>query len=285
MCPLRVTFYGVRGSCPCSGPSIQRYGGATSCVAVSREVPGEPPLILDLGTGSRQLGHDLVRGAGEVPYPPLFAVVTHLHFDHIQGLPFFQPVLCEGASVDIYGPPQDGTSLAGAFADVLRPPYFPVELAQLPATLRFHEVGDDHIELGPFDVLVRRIPHVGTTCGYRVEADGIVVAYVSDHQAPRSLSGVSESVLELCAGADLVVHDAQYTEEEFRTKAHWGHSTIDYAVSVAREAGARRVALYHHDPTHSDDFLDAAGSRAAERAAEHGIEMLMTSEGLSVGLP
>jgi ribonuclease BN (tRNA processing enzyme) len=256
-------------------------------------VPGEPPLILDLGTGSRQLGHELVNAAGSAPYPAMYAVVSHLHFDHIQGLPFFPPALCDGASVDIYGPRQDGSegspgatgSFSEAFASVLRPPFFPLELRQLPATLRFHEVGDDRVQLGPFDVLVRRIPHVGETCGYRVEADGLVVAYVSDHQAPRSLQGVAPSVLELCDGADLLVHDAQYTEEEFRAKEHWGHSTIEYAVEVARASGARRLALYHHDPTHSDEFLDAAAGRAAVLGREHGIEVLMTSEGLSVALP
>lgn len=282
---LRVTFYGVRGSCPCSGPAIQRYGGATSCVAVSREVPGEPPLILDLGTGLRALGHDLLEAAlpGDPPLQ-LHAAVTHLHFDHIQGLPFFLPALREGASVDIYGPAQDGESLGEAFASVLRPPYFPVELDRLPADLRFHEVGDGQITLGGFEVSSRVIPHVGATCGYRIEADGFSVAYVSDHQAPTSLDGVAESVLDLCAGADLVIHDAQYTEEEFRAKAHWGHSTIAYAVHVAREAGVRRLALYHHDPTHSDSFLDDAGVTAADMAAEAGIEVLMTAEGLSVSL-
>lgn len=279
-----MTFYGVRGSCPCSGPEIARYGGATSCVAISRGVPGEPPLILDLGTGSRQLGHELLRNAGEPPYPELYAVTTHLHFDHIQGLPFFQPVLCDGATLDIYGPPQEGESLGDAFAAVLRPPYFPVELVHLPAELRFHEVGDDRLTLGPFEVLVRLIPHVGATCGYRVEADGLVVAYLSDHQAPRSLTGVADSVLELCDGADLLIHDAQYTVEEFRAKEHWGHSTIGYALAVAREAGAKRLALYHHDPTHSDDFLDAAAKEAAELAAGDGIDIVMSSEGLSVSL-
>jgi ribonuclease BN (tRNA processing enzyme) len=265
---------------------------------VSRGVPGEPPLILDLGTGLRALGHDLLDEPaaaeaaddaaggrnGSAPPPALQAVVTHLHFDHIQGLPFFQPALLDGAGLDIYGPPQAGDSLGDAFASVLRPPFFPIELDKLPAELRFHEVGDDRISLGAFDVLVRLIPHVGATCGYRVESDGISIAYVSDHQAPASLEGVADSVLELCSGADLVIHDAQYTEEEFRAKAHWGHSTIDYAVLVAREAGARRLALYHHDPTHSDEFLDDAGMEAAERAADAGLEVLMTAEGLTVDL-
>jgi phosphoribosyl 1,2-cyclic phosphodiesterase len=255
-------------------------------VAVSRGVPGEAPLILDLGTGLRALGHDLLGEAtsnGSAP-PALQAVVTHLHFDHIQGLPFFEPALVDGAGFDVYGPPQVGASLGEAFASVLRPPFFPIELHKLPAELRFHEVGSDRISIGAFDVLVRLIPHVGATCGYRIEADGLSIAYVSDHQAPASLQGVADSVLELCSGADLVIHDAQYTEEEFRAKAHWGHSTIAYAVHVAQEAGARRLALFHHDPTHSDEFLDSAGKEASKQAEDAGIDVVVTAEGLTVDL-
>jgi len=214
---------------------------------------------------------------------------THLHFDHIQGLPFFGPTLRSDTRVAIYGPRQAGISLWAVFAAFIRPPYFPVGLHELPAELCFSEVGDGEVKLGPARVIVREVPHVGLTVGYRIEVDGFSVTYVSDHQAPAEggvVSGrVSQSVLELCDGADLLIHDAQYTDEEFAVKAHWGHSTVGYAAHVAREAGARRLALFHHDPTHDDAALDAIGL-AAERSELGGTleTIFMAKEGTSVEL-
>jgi ribonuclease BN (tRNA processing enzyme) len=210
------------------------------------------------------------------------AAISHLHFDHIQGLPFFGPALREGTVLDVYGPAQHGASLADAFAAILRPPYFPVPVAELPAEIRFHEVGDEDLQLGEATVRARRIPHVGATCGYRVEAAGASVAYLSDHQAPRDFDSVDPSVLELCAGVDLLIHDAQYTDEEFSRKAHWGHSTVAYAVRVAARAGVRRLALFHHDPTHDDSQLDALGEKARELAEATGVDVTVASEGLEL---
>lgn len=302
---LRVKFYGVRGSCPCSGPKIARYGGATSCVAlwpdgptsapVSRAGTGTgagtypssragagAPFILDLGTGVHQLGLDLPRAPIE-----LVAVVSHLHFDHIQGLPFFPAALVEGSVIDIYGPVPEEGSLAEGFTSVLRPPWFPLPLEELPAELRFHELDEGDLHVGGFELRARRVPHLGATCGYRIERDGVKVAYVSDHQAPFTRDAVSDAVLDLCDGADLVIHDAQYTEAEFEAKKHWGHSTVGYAVRVAHEAGARRLALYHHDPTHGDDELDRLGDEARQLARRTGagdLEVIVAAEGLTVDL-
>jgi phosphoribosyl 1,2-cyclic phosphodiesterase len=245
--------------------------------------PAAPPFVLDLGTGARRLGEDLE--AGLVPGEPLAltAVTSHLHFDHIQGLPFFAPALREGTVLDVYGPAPHGGSLAEAFGAILRPPYFPVPLAELPADIRFHEIGDEELVLGDLEVVARRIPHVGATCGYRIEAAGVSVAYLSDHQAPRDFETVDPSVLELAAGVDLLIHDAQYTEEEFDRKAHWGHSTFAYAVTVAARAGARRLALFHHDPMHDDERLDALGEEAAGLARAAGVvDVFVASEGLEV---
>lgn len=291
----RVTFYGVRGSCPCSDAGVTRYGGSTSCVAVESD-GSAVPLILDLGTGARRLGIDLLErfapnegvpagapgdGRGErggpasdpqasVPdgavshyaRPPLelHAFVTHLHFDHVQGLPFFGPALRPGTQMSIYGPRQAAGSLRGALEAFVRPPYFPVTLGELPAKLEMVELSDGAVELGWATVRAREVPHIGSTLGYRVETGGVSVAYVSDHQGPQTPGGeqrpVPVAVLELCADADLVIHDAQYTYEEFAVKGHWGHSTPAYALQVALEAGARSLALFHHDPTHDDEQLD-----------------------------
>ncbi len=288
-----MTFYGVRGSCPCSGESIRRYGGATSCVAVAGDEPGALPIILDLGTGCRRLGEDLAAGrvigratAGSEPLA-LTAVTTHLHFDHVQGLPFFRPALLPDTQLDIYGPPSPEGTLEEMFAGFVRPPYFPVPLDQLPAKIRFHEAVDGEIEVADSARLViRTLPHVGLTCGYRVEIGGASVAFVSDHQAPHELDRVADSVLELCDGADLLIHDAQYTDDEFRQKEEWGHSTVGYAVLVAREAGVRRLALYHHDPTHDDEQLDAFGELAAALAEGSGMDqVVVASEGMELRIP
>jgi phosphoribosyl 1,2-cyclic phosphodiesterase len=241
-----------------------------------------PPFVLDLGTGVRQLGLDL----GPAPVQ-LVAAVSHLHFDHIQGLPFFPSALVAGSVVDIFGPVPDELSLAEGFKRALRPPWFPLPLEELPGELRFHGLDDGELHVGGFELHARRVPHLGATCGYRIERDGVAVAYVSDHQAPFTRDAVSDAVLDLCNGADLVIHDAQYTDSEFEAKKHWGHSTVGYAVRVAHEAGARRLALYHHDPTHGDDELDRFGVEAAELARRTGagdLEVIVAAEGMTVDL-
>jgi phosphoribosyl 1,2-cyclic phosphodiesterase len=303
----RVGFHGVRGSCPCSDPALARYGGATASVTVDAE-DGTPPVLLDLGTGCRQLGRELLRRyfpgaappAGAPPHdehalfgqphhkPPklhLSAFVTHLHFDHVQGLPFFEPALRPDVRLDIYGPAQD-TTLAEAFARFVQPPYFPVGVEELPAEVGFYELGDGgQVIAGSCSVLAREVPHVGRTLGYRVSVGDAVVAYLGDHQAPAHdgevSSEVAEGVVELCAGADLLIHDAQYTPQEFKVKSHWGHSTIAYALRVAQVAGVAKLALFHHDPTHDDDTLDRLAAEAAEAAGE-GLQVVMASEGLEL---
>jgi len=258
----------VRGSCPCSGAGYLRYGGNTSCVAVS--VGAEPPIVLDLGTGLRPLGLDLEARLGTDGPLAMTALLTHLHWDHIIGLPFCTPLLRAGTQIEIYGPRQDGGSLHDVIDRVVIPPFFPVQVKQLHGSIEFREIDDDDFAVGSAKIRVRRVPHIGETLGFRIEADGAAVAFVSDHQAPIGSLAVDPRVLELCDGADLVIHDAQYSDEEFPAKADWGHSTLSYAVHVAAEAGARRLALFHHDPEHTDDVLDrlvddATGSAGATR--------------------
>ncbi len=275
---VNVSFYGVRGSTPCSCPALSRYGGNTACVAI--EVPGEEPIVLDLGTGLRFWGETQpqdgsFRGS---------ALVTHLHWDHVQGLPFFVPVLRPGARLDIFGPPPEGSSLEAAFREFMRPPFFPVELEALEGEIVFHDLAGDSIGVGPAKVTSRSVPHVGETAGYRVEIGEVTVAYVSDHQAPcDDRHAVAESVLELADGADLLIHDAQYTTAEFEQKAHWGHCTVDYAVHVAAEAGVKRLALFHHDPAHDDATVDLLAQAAAAEGERRGLdEVLAASEGLTI---
>jgi phosphoribosyl 1,2-cyclic phosphodiesterase len=208
--------------------------------------------------------------------------VTHLHWDHVQGLPFFVPIDRPGARLDIYGPPQQGCTLEEAFEEFMRPPYFPVRFQELRGQIAFHDFGDADVAIGDAKVRVRPVPHIGATNGYRVELGGASVAYISDHQQPRDGSdGIAPEVMELCDGADLLVHDAQYTNDEFTVKSHWGHCTVDYAIRVAKAAGVRHLALFHHDPSHDDDFLDDVAARCAN---ENGVEVFAAAEGLTISL-
>lgn len=276
---MQVTFYGVRGSTPCPAEANRRYGGNTSCVAL--ESPGHDPIVLDLGTGLRLWGETL-------PLDGSFrghALVTHVHWDHVQGLPFFVPVLRTGSSLDVYGPPPPGSTLAACFETFVAPPYFPVAIGELPGSIVFHDVSDTDLIVGDAKVKVRSVPHTGLTNGYRIEQDGVVVTYISDHQMPVDGShGVTDAVLELCEGADLLIHDSQYTPEEFSMKRDWGHCTVDFAVHVAAEAGAKRLALFHHDPSHHDEIVDCllAGARTLARGRVD--EVIAAAEGLTVVL-
>jgi phosphoribosyl 1,2-cyclic phosphodiesterase len=276
---LNVTFHGVRGSTPCSCESLRRYGGNTACVAI--ELPDTEPIILDLGTGFRFFGETQ-------PHDGTFrghALLTHLHWDHVQGLPFCAPINREGAQLDIYGPPQEGLTLAEAFEEFMRPPYFPVRIGDLMGDIRFHTVNDSDFAVGDAKVRARYVPHVGATFGYRIEHGGLSIAYISDHQQPLDGHSIAPEVLDLADGVDLLIHDAQFTPAEFAVKAHWGHCTIDYALHVAREAGARRIALFHHDPAHTDDEIDRLLDAARTRGASLGLtEVLAAYEGLTVSL-
>ena len=275
---MRVTFHGVRGSTPCQSDDIRRYGGNTSCVSI--DAPEQDPLLLDMGTGLRYYGK-------QVPVDQLFrgnCLLTHLHWDHVQGLPFFAPLLREGSTLNVYGPAQDdGRSLEEVVSCTIRPPLFPVSVDELPGSVIFHDTADAEFEIGAYNVMARLVPHLGPTLGFRVEYQGRSVAYLSDHQQPFDGSySADPGALELVDGVDLLIHDAQYTPTEFAAKATWGHCTIDYAVWLATEARVKRLALFHHDPARRDDDLDALLRCAIQTGEQHGVEVIAASEGLVV---
>jgi phosphoribosyl 1,2-cyclic phosphodiesterase len=274
---LTVTFHGVRGSTPCNSPAIAGYGGNTSCVSV--DVPGHDPILFDLGTGLRYFG----QGCSDAAPFRGTCLLSHLHWDHIQGLPFFAPLLQEGARMRIVAPAQESAGPADVFAETIRPPLFPVHLVALPGTLEFVEVADDSLSIGDVEVLSRVIPHIGRTCGYRITWGGVSVAYLSDHQMPTDGSfAATPGALDLCRGADLVIHDAQYTTDEFARKRDWGHCTIEYAVWLAGHAGAKQLALFHHDPSHDDETLDRLAAAAAECGKLTGLSVFAAREGMTV---
>jgi phosphoribosyl 1,2-cyclic phosphodiesterase len=294
---IKVTFHGVRGSTPCDGPQLARYGGNTSCVSV--EVEGQDPIVFDLGTGLRNFGIALLENGGCEEFQGT-VLLSHLHWDHVQGLPFFVPLHTPGAELDVYGPRQAEGPLGEVFTGMMQPPYFPITPQQLEGDVRFHDVGDDDFPLSTTaKVRSRWIRHVGPTLGYRLEWQGLSIAYLSDHgqgcvgtgckdaglSADHDDDYVPEDVLDLCDGVDLLIHDAQHTPSEFEMKRHWGHCTIDYAVHVAKESGAQRLALFHHDPAHDDDTIDRLLVQASDAAAHIGAgEVLAASEGLTLDL-
>jgi phosphoribosyl 1,2-cyclic phosphodiesterase len=241
---------------------------------------GENPIVFDLGTGLRAFGDTQPQDGTFVGT----ALLTHIHWDHVQGLPFFPPADRVGARFDIFGPQQESETLSELFDGFMRPPYFPVTCSDLRGDIRFHEVLKDELTVGGAEVVVRPVPHCGPTVGYRVTMGGRTVTYVSDHQAPLGLDTVADSVLELADGADVLIHDAQYTRSEFEQKAHWGHCTFDYAVTVGREAGVKTVVLFHHDPSHGDDHLDEVLAEARILAGSRGPEVVAAYEGLRLSL-
>jgi ribonuclease BN (tRNA processing enzyme) len=287
---VHLTFYGVRGSTPCDGARFERYGGNTSCVAL--ESTGHQPIVFDLGTGLREYGDMVTEGfsadllANHLTSPYRATVLlTHLHWDHIIGLPFFTPVFRPDALIDVHGPRQEHGSLAEVFAGVMKPPYFPITPEQLGGTLNFLDTDTEDFAVNGAKVRSRWVRHTDPTLGYRVEQEGRTVTYISDH-GPGCVESdpddfVPDDVLELCDGADVLIHDAQHTTHEYEAKRHFGHSTIEYAVHVAQEAGVETLALFHHCPSHSDTAIDEILDHAREFSSEiDGPEVIAAHEGM-----
>jgi len=275
---VKVRFWGTRGSIPTPGPSTVRYGGNTACIEV-RDSSGSL-LILDAGTGLRELGAALVKnGTGPRPFS-VDLLLSHLHWDHIQGIPFFRPAYDPKTSLRIRGPKQARTmrELLGLGMD---DPFFPVDLDELPAQLEVVEMDDGSDErIGKFRVRAASIFHPSPALAYRVEADGRSLVYATDTEDP--FSGRANPVIPLAREADTLIHDAQYVESDF--KPTWGHSTIASAIDVATKAKVKRLVLYHHDPDRSDEALDQIAKEAQKQTDEiaKGIEVVVAREGLEL---
>jgi phosphoribosyl 1,2-cyclic phosphodiesterase len=232
-----------------------RYGGNTSCA----EVRGEDGslLVLDAGTGIRRLGDCVSRDIRRVDI-----LLTHLHMDHIQGLGFFDPLFWRGLEVHLWGPSSSTQDLRSRLGRYLSPPLFPVRLRDLPCNLSLHDVLEtDEFEIGQFSVKARLVCHPGPTVGYRIEGEGATLAYIPDHEPALGADDFEKdpawiSGLEVADGADLLIHDAQFTAEEYPHFVGWGHCSIPQMLAFARAARVRHLVPFHHDPAHSDIILD-----------------------------
>jgi phosphoribosyl 1,2-cyclic phosphodiesterase len=280
---VRIRLCGVRGSTPVSGPEFLRYGGHTSCVAVSRG--GErPDLILDAGTG-------LARAAPLFGGRPLRGTILlgHLHWDHTQGLPFFPPADAPGSRVRLLAPAQG--DIEAVLDRAMSPPHFPIHPAQLRGEWTFEGIEPGRREIEGFEVTAAEIPHGGgRMLGYRIAHGGASMAYVSDHgpieagPGPDGLGEYHEGIMELAGGVDLLVHDAQYTAEELCRRPHFGHSCAGYAVGLAIRAEARRLLLFHHDPGHGDAEVDRIQRAARRLAGRAGVRIDAAAEGTVIEL-
>ena len=251
---MNVTFWGTRGSLASPGIDTARYGGNTSCVSVQGK---EGTLVvLDAGTGIRGLGQSL---------PPVLErvdiLLTHLHMDHIQGLPFFAPLRRPGAEIHIWGPASTTLGLNARLQKYLSPPLFPVSIRELAASFHFHELPDHEIEIGEFMIHAQLIIHPNPTIGYRIQSAASAITYLPDHEpalAGRSFPNDKSwtSGYKLAEGVDLLIHDTQYTEDEYRNRIGFGHSSIQHAFQFAQLSSVKHFAPFHHDPTHTDDALD-----------------------------
>lgn len=262
---MKVRLWGTRGSLPAPGPDTVRYGGNTSCVQViGRE---DTVLVLDAGTGIRRAGLDL-----GPPPRRVDVLLTHLHMDHIQGLGFFAPLRQAGWDVHIWGPGSTTLGLRARLSRYLSPPTFPVLLRELPCELHLHEVPCGDFDIGEFRVSSVLICHPNPTVGYRLSSPDGVVTYLPDHEPalgtrrfpgePAWTSGYS-----LAEGADLLLHDAQYSSQEYAARVGFGHSSIAQALRFAALAGVAQVVPFHHDPSHSDADLDRLMAEAVEETA------------------
>jgi phosphoribosyl 1,2-cyclic phosphodiesterase len=280
---VHITFCGVRGSTPAPGARFARYGGNTSCVAVSH-APGSPPvLLLDAGTGLANVGALL----GSQPFAGTL-LLTHLHWDHSLGLPFFGAGDRDDARTCLLLPDQrDGTGAEELLTRVMSPPFFPITPAGLRGDWRFGTIPPGQFKAEGFTVEAREIPHKGgRTFGYRVSDGHSTVAYVTDHcptaygPGPDGLGAYHPDALALAEDADLLVHDAQLLAEELAAEASFGHAAAEYAVRLAVRAGARRLVLFHHKPSRTDAELDDVARRFA--AAE--IPVTVAAEGTTMEL-
>lgn len=284
---MQVKFWGTRGSIPTPGKATQKFGGNTSCVEVRCE---DTILMFDCGSGAREMGLALKKEMDGRPLD-LHIFVSHTHWDHIQGFPFFVPAYTPGTTLTLYSLRGSDKSLEKVFTGQMDASYFPVSLADMMANLKFVELDEGALEIGPARISHIYLNHPGVAVGFRVDAAGRSLAYISDHEVYCRISGDNSHNRKLDGEidtfvfkSDLYIREAQYTEEEYLTKKGWGHSTWKDAVDSAHRAQVKRLALYHHDPMHDDELMEAIVKECEQYMDQNGMnfECLMAADNLQV---
>jgi phosphoribosyl 1,2-cyclic phosphodiesterase len=277
---VNVVFWGTRGSVATPGPETVRYGGNTVCVEV--RATDDHVVIIDAGTGIRRLGDTLSPETRRVDL-----LLSHLHMDHIIGLGFFGPLHRPDLEVHVWGPASTTLDLGERLSRYLSPPLFPVRVLDLECELALHDVPFGAFELPHFFVHSALVGHPGPTVGYRLEHDGRVLGYLSDHEPALGVfdfPGPAEwtSGYDLAHAADLLIHDAQYDDSEYEARIGWGHSSVSDALAFAELAEVRHFVPFHHDPAHDDATIDALF--AGPLRAAHSFELTVAAEGMSLAL-
>jgi phosphoribosyl 1,2-cyclic phosphodiesterase len=259
---MKIKFYGTRGSIAVPEKDFVTFGGNTSCILV--KLNNGRLGILDAGTGIRRLGSELI-AAGHEQFDNIFIIFSHTHWDHIQGFPFFGPAYDPRRKLTLTIPGQTGKpkDLRDIFTTQMQDEYFPVPLDKMGANIDFWQPEEPEV-VSPFGIkaTISKHNHPGGAYGYRIDEDGTVLVYCTDIEHGET---IDPNVVELAKGADLLIHDSQYTEEEFEQKKGWGHSTYEQALEVAERAGVKRLALFHHDPEHDDVFLEEMEKKCRDR--------------------
>ena len=294
---MKVTFWGTRGSIPTPGSRTSLYGGNTSCVEVRC---GEDVMIFDAGTGIRELGLTLIQESLGEPLT-VHLLISHTHWDHIQGFPFFVPAYEGTTTLHVYGSPGQGRSLEKLLTGQMDPDYFPVAFGDLESSLTIHEYRGEDFRIGDATISAMYLNHPGMCLGYRVQHEGRTLVYATDHEPYRSTlphvgqrgeegwefgQVLDEEIVRFAANADLYIGEAQYTDEEYRGRVGWGHSSLSATVGVALKAGAKSLALYHHDPMHSDEVISEMLNKAKRliAAQRSSLHCFAAAEGLAVEL-
>ncbi len=285
---MLVRFWGTRGSIAKPGQDTFRYGGNTSCVEVRSDAG--TLLVIDCGTGAHGLGQALM---GESPDGLEGSLlISHTHWDHIQGFPFFAPFFAPGHSWHVFGPSGLSGSIRGVLAGQMQHTYFPVTLDQFAATIHYHDLVEGSFPIGEVTITTHYLNHPTLTLAYRLQTDGATIVYCCDHEPHAAelasgtgpVAGQDRRYAEFIEGADLVIHDAQYTARDFPAKLGWGHSSVEYAVRICEEARVARLVLTHHDPLRNDAAIDLlmAGLRADLRHRGSNLKVMAASEGLTL---